>query len=255
MRALLASPLAFLIGWSLGALGGGGSILAVPVLVFAAGQEPAAATSTSLLLVAVTAAVALVPHARAHHVRARDGIVFALTGIPATLLGGRLAHDLDPDVLLLGFAPVMVAAGVTMLRSHAGPSTHPPRRALPRPLLVAVVGSGVGLLTGTFGVGGGFVVVPALVLVLGLPMADAVGTSLLVIVLNSLVALTTRLHADSIDWRVVVPFLTAAMLGVAVGTHLTRHTPDARLRRAFAWLLLAVAGFTAVRAGVGLIDA
>lgn len=254
MRALLASPLALLIGWSLGALGGGGSILALPVLVYAAGQTPRAATATSLILVAVAALIALIPHARAGRVRLRSGLVFAVSGIPATLFGSWLARDLDPDVLLLAFAPVMAVAGFAMAQSHRAPSSTDRISRVPGCVLVALVGLGVGMLTGTFGVGGGFVVVPALVLALGVPMPDAVGTSLLVIVVNSGVALTTRLHGDTIEWRVVFPFLVAALIGVALGTRTATLVPANRLRSGFAWLLIAVAAFTAFRSGLNVID-
>ena len=248
MRALLASPLAILIGWSVGALGGGGSILALPVLVFAAGQAPNAATATSTILVALSSAIALIPHARARRVRPRAGLVFAVAGIPAALFGGWLAHDLDPDLLLLLFTPVMVVAATSMLRSPREPSSREPR-VWPLP---GCVGLGVGLLTGVFGVGGGFVIVPALVLVLGVPMPEAVGTSLFVIMINSLVALSTRLHADTVEWGIVVPFVVSAMVGVAIGTRTADRVPADRLRDGFALLLLAVAAFSATRSGWAL---
>ncbi len=101
-----------------------------------------------------------------------------------------------------------------------------------------------------FGVGGGFVIVPALVLTLHMPMPDAVGTSLLVIMINSLVALSTRLHADTVEWKVVVPFVLSAMIGVIIGGRTANRVPADRLRRAFAWLLLAVAAFSATRSGI-----
>jgi uncharacterized membrane protein YfcA len=252
VRALLASPLAILIGWSLGALGGGGSILALPVLVYAAGQEPRAATATSLILVAISASIALVPHARAGRVQRRAGLVFAGAGIPAALLGGWLAHDLNPDLLLLLFAPIMATAAFAMLRSSGAPAATRRSWRIPGCIVVGIVGFGVGLLTGVFGVGGGFVIVPALVLALRTPMPDAVGTSLLVIVVNSLVALSTRLHADTVEWGVVVPFVAAALIGVYIGTRTAARLPAERLRTAFAWLLLAVALFTATRSGFDL---
>ncbi len=253
VRALLTSPLAILIGWSLGALGGGGSILALPVLVYAAGQQPRSATATSMILVALTSAVALVPHARAGRVRRRAGLVFAVAGIPAALGGGWLAHDLDSDLLLLLFAPVMAIAAWIMLRSREAVRADGPRHwPVPGCVVVAFVGLGVGLLTGVFGVGGGFVIVPALVLALDVPMLEAIGTSLLVIMINSLVALSTRLHADTVEWEVVAPFVIAAMIGVAIGSRTADRVPADRLRRGFAWLLIVVAAFTATRSGIAL---
>lgn len=255
VRALLAAPLAILIGWSLGALGGGGSILALPALVYGAGQEPRAASATSLILVAISAAIALVPHARAGRVQRRAGLVFATAGAPLALLGGRLTHELDPDLLLVLFAPVMAAAAFAMLSSRAPARERDRARRLPGCAAVAIVGAFVGLLTGMFGVGGGFIIVPALVLALDVAMPLAIGTSLLVILVNALVALTTRLHADTVEWPVVIPFVLAALVGVAIGTRTSARLAPDRLRRGFAWLLAAVAIFTAIRSGADLLTA
>lgn len=253
MRALLAAPLAILIGWSLGALGGGGSILALPVLVYAAGQEPRAASATSLILVATSAAIALVPHARAGRIRRGAGLVFAAAGAPLALVGGRLTHDLDPDLLLLLFAPVMGTAAAAMLGARGAARERGGERRIPGCLAVAIVGAFVGLLTGMFGVGGGFIIVPALALALEVTVPFAIGTSLLVILVNALVALTTRLQANTVEWHVVVPFVLAALVGVAIGTRTSARLAPDRLRRGFAWLLAAVAVFTAVRSGAELL--
>jgi uncharacterized membrane protein YfcA len=196
MRALLASPLGFLIGLSLGALGGGGSILAVPALVYAAGQDPKAATTTSLVLVTVTALVGIIPHWRAGRVRVGAGVVFGLAGIGGSLLGSRWNQAVDADVLLLAFAVLMLVAAYAMWRrldrsaprpqSVGAAAAAPAPRATSAPsdvsstsgwglaLKVILAGSFIGLLTGFFGVGGGFVIVPALVLALGFSMPDAV---------------------------------------------------------------------------------
>ncbi|MGZ4725093.1 MAG: sulfite exporter TauE/SafE family protein, partial [Ilumatobacteraceae bacterium] len=222
MRALLASPLGFLIGISLGALGGGGSILAVPALVYAAGQTPKHATTTSLVLVALTAMIGIVPHWRARRVRFVAGTIFGLAGIGGSLLGSHWNKAADPNVLLLAFSGLMMIAAYGMWRrvhnnprlapalsvgAAAAPFTTPSIRIEPMTVLkVVVAGTIVGLLTGFFGVGGGFVIVPALVLALGFTMPEAIGTSLLVITINSAVALTTRLQAGSIEWATVIPF-------------------------------------------------
>ncbi len=217
MRALLASPLGFLIGLSLGALGGGGSILAVPALVYAAGQTPKHATTTSLVLVAVTAMIGIVPHWRAGRVRVAAGTIFGLAGVGGSLLGSHWNKAANPDVLLLAFSGLMLVAAYGMWRrvkrepraeslasvgAAAAPTTGPAAVRIDALTVVKVIVAGtiVGLLTGFFGVGGGFVIVPALVLALGFTMPEAVGTSLLVISINSAVALTTRLQAGSIEW-------------------------------------------------------
>ena len=269
MRALLASPLGFLIGLSLGALGGGGSILAVPALVYAAGQDPKAATATSLLLVGSASLVGMGTHWRAGRVRVGTGVVFGLTGIAGSLAGSALNHHLDPDVLLLGFAGLVCVAAWRMLtgcptctsvgesRELTGaPGTTAtllrPRIDARTVVIVLVAGTAVGFLTGLFGVGGGFVIVPALALGLKLPMPQAIGTSLLVIAINSAVALTTRLATTTIDWHITLPFTIAAIAGVLSGGKVADRLDPERSLRWFAGLLVAVAAYTAIRAVTAL---
>ncbi len=270
IRALLTSPLGFLIGLSLGALGGGGSILAVPVLVYAAGQDPKAATATSLLLVGSASLVGMFTHWRAGRVRVGTGIVFGLTGIGGSLAGSALNRRLDPNLLLLGFAGLVVVAAWRMLTgcptctkvgearelqtaATAGTATLTRTRVDAGTVVtVLVAGSAVGFLTGLFGVGGGFVIVPALALALKLRMPEAIGTSLLVIAINSAVALSTRLATTSIDWATTLPFTIAAIGGVVTGGKVADHLDPKRSLRWFAALLVAVAAYTAIRAGTAL---
>jgi uncharacterized membrane protein YfcA len=278
MRAFLASPIGFLIGLSLGALGGGGSILAVPALVYAAGQDPRSATATSLFLVGTAALVGMVPHWRGGRVRVKTGLVFGFVGIGGSLAGSALNQRIDPDVLLLGFALLVAVASWRMLtgcptctqvgergalaatapggttlvgtRARTGTLAAVDVRAA---LTVLAAGTGVGFLTGLFGVGGGFVIVPALTLALKLAMPEAIGTSLLVIAVNSAVALSTRLATTSIDWKVTVPFTVAAVAGVLTGSRVGAGLDPKRTLRAFAALLVAVAAYTALRATMGLL--
>lgn len=259
MRALLASPLGLLIGLSLGALGGGGSILAVPALVYAAGQTPKEATTTSLVLVAITSVIGIAPHWRSRRVRLLPGLLFGGAGIGGSLLGSHWNESVDPDVLLLAFSGVMVAAGVAMHRrqrtaaSPDGGTSAPDRRVrLSTVVKVLAAGTGVGLLTGFFGVGGGFVIVPALVLALGFTMPEAVGTSLLVITVNSVVALTTRLQGGAIEWATVVPFTVASLIGVVIGGRLAGTRDPRALQRWFVRLLFAVAAYTAVQSALAI---
>ncbi|MEO8264932.1 MAG: sulfite exporter TauE/SafE family protein [Ilumatobacteraceae bacterium] len=269
MRALLASPLGFLIGLSLGALGGGGSILAVPALVYAAGQSPKHATTTSLVLVALTALIGIVPHWRAGRVRVAAGTIFGLAGIGGSLLGSHWNKAANPDVLLLAFAGLMLIAAYGMWRrltrspqevapQSVGAAAAPPISpgiAWIQPMTIVkviIAGTIVGLLTGFFGVGGGFVIVPALVLALGFTMPEAIGTSLLVITINSAVALTTRLQAGAIEWGTVIPFTIASLVGVVVGSHLAHTRDSTSLQRWFVGLLVVVALYTAARSGLAL---
>lgn len=267
VRALLASPLGFLIGLSLGALGGGGSILAVPALVYAADQSPKQATTTSLVLVALTALIGIVPHWRAGRVRFGRGLLFGLAGIGGSLLGSHWNEGVDQDVLLLAFSGLMFVAGWAMWHRNRTPvaptpravgaavaMTHPhPHLDLATVAKVLLAGSGVGLLTGFFGVGGGFVIVPALVLALRFTMPEAVGTSLFVITINAVIALGSRLDAGAIDWATVIPFTVASLGGVVVGGRLAGRVDSAKLQRWFVWLLVAVATYTATRSIVAIV--
>jgi len=273
MRALLASPLGFLIGLSLGAVGGGGSILAVPALVYGAGQSPKAATTTSLLLVGAAALVGMGSHWRAGRVRVGTGLAFGLCGIGGSLAGSALNRHINPDVLLLGFAgltliaawrmvtgcPTCTKVGEDEVLADSATGALTTARTVPFALpnartVVTVIAAGtlVGFLTGLFGVGGGFVIVPALALLLRLPMPLAIGTSLLVIVINSMIALSTRLATTSIDWAVAVPFVIAAVIGVLTGTRIADRLDPKRSLRWFATLLVAVAIYTATRAVLAL---
>jgi uncharacterized membrane protein YfcA len=272
MRGLLASPLGLLIGISLGALGGGGSILAVPALVYAAGQDPKAATTTSLVLVTITALIGIIPHWRAGRVRFTAGALFGLAGVGGSLLGSYWNEAVDPDVLLLAFSMLMLVAASAMWRrlprqprtaprsvgAAAHADTAPAETSGLRLDLVTIVkvlaaGSFVGVLTGFFGVGGGFVIVPALVLALGFTMPEAVGTSLLVIAVNSTVALTTRLPGGTIEWGIVIPFTVASLIGVFVGSRLASTRDPSFLQKWFVVLLVAVALYTAGQSIVALL--
>ncbi len=248
---------------SLGALGGGGSILAVPALVYAAGQDPKSATTTSLVLVTITALIGIIPHWRAGRVRFTAGAVFGLAGVGGSLLGSAWNEAVDADVLLLAFSVLMLVAAYAMWRRLAtqvpagdlppGDSGPAMRSVGATAVKVVVAGSFIGLLTGFFGVGGGFVIVPALVLALGFTMPEAVGTSLLVIAVNSTVALATRLPSGSVEWGTVVPFTVASLIGVFVGSRLASTRDPRFLQKWFVILLVAVAAYTAIDSVLALL--
>ena len=284
MRLLLSLPLGILLGMALGALGGGGSILAVPALVYVLGLEPKPAVTTSLVVVGVAALGGMLGHWRGGRVRLAAGLWFGIAGIGGSLLGSRLNRAVDPTVLLIAFSGLMLVAAWRMwvsarpkdpdptfhqskaareseaLVGNQGPSAGPTdTRASRRTLhgsagrgtvtLVAsfvVAGTAVGFMTGFFGVGGGFIIVPTLVLVLGFDMPEAVGTSLLIIAINSAVALSSRLATTGVDWRVAIPFTVAALAGALVGNRVAGRLPSAALVRWFAALLMAVALYTLV---------
>lgn len=240
-------PLGLIVGLAVGSLGAGGSILTVPALVYLLGQSPAAATSGSLIIVGLTSLVGVVPHARAGNVRVRRGLLFGAVGVVGSVLGARLAAGVSPTVLLSAFSLLMFAVAYLMWRRTRNVAGHEPPPEVTRPWVVVLTASAVGLLTGFFGVGGGFAVVPALVLALGLPMAAAVGTSLVVIVINSATALAARLgNGVTLDWPVIVGFSVVAALGSLLGQRVTRRVPQRTLTLAFVALLVVVGASMAV---------
>ena len=236
-QALLALPFGLAIGFSLGLVGGGGSILAVPVLVYVLGEDVKAATTTSLLVVGATALVGGLDHAHAGHVRWRIALAFAAAGIVGALAGTALNRAADPDLIIALFAVLLLAAAYLMARGHG----FGPRRAADSRsglvLRVGPAGLGVGVLTGFLGVGGGFVILPALVLLLALPMDAAVGTSLIVIAFTSASALLAHLASGSIDWALAVALTSSAVVGALAGFRIGVHVSNERLRQAFAALL------------------
>lgn len=235
----LTIALAVLVGLALGMLGAGGSILTVPLLVYVAGLDTKAAIATSLLVVAVTSAVAAVSHARAGRVQLRTGLVFGAAGVVGAYLGGRVAHYVPDDVLLLAFAAMMIATSAAMIRGRRepDPADVPERLPVGRAL---VTGGTVGLVSGLVGAGGGFLVVPALALLGGLAMPAAVGTSLVVVAINSFGGVVGHLATVAIDWRLAAGVTAAAVAGALLGGRLAGRASPARLRTGFGWFVLAM---------------
>jgi uncharacterized membrane protein YfcA len=243
MTALtLTVALAAVIGVSLGMLGGGGSILAVPLLVYVAGLPAKEAIATSLLVVGTTSAVAVLPHARAGRVRWRTGLVFGLAGMAGAYGGGWLAAYIPGTILLTAFALMMLATAVAMIRGRRATTTKTAPHELPVPYVIAE-GIVVGLVTGLVGAGGGFLVVPALALLGGLPMSVAVGTSLVVIAMKSFAGFAGYLHGVDVNWALAAAVTAAAVLGSLAGARLAGRIPETALRKAFGWFVVAMGIF------------
>jgi uncharacterized protein len=237
--------LSLLIGVSLGVLGGGGSILTVPILVYVAGMDPKEAIAASLFVVGVTSAAGAISHARGGRVRWRTGLLFGAAGLVGAFLGGVLGGHLPGELLLVAFALMMVATSIAMIR---GRKVDESKRHSDVPVFrVLLDGLVVGLVTGLVGAGGGFLVVPALALLGGLPMAVAVGTSLLVIAMKSLGGLAGYLSAVSLDWGLVTAVTVAAVLGSVVGGRLAGRIPENALRKGFGWFVLVMGAFVLVQ--------
>lgn len=242
--------LSLLIGVSLGLLGGGGSILTVPILVYVAGLPAHEAIASSLFVVGVTSLAGLVSHARGGRVQWRTGLLFGLAAMAGAFTGGLIGGHAKGDWLLVGFALMMVATSLAMLRGRKdrGPVGHTAGGGRPLGRIV-LDGTVVGLVTGLVGAGGGFLVVPALVLLGGLPMPVAVGTSLVVIAMKSFAGLAGYLTSVTLDWPLVLGVTAAAVVGSLAGGQLAGRIPEAALRQAFGWFVLVMGGFVLVQQG------
>lgn len=236
---IIALALAALVGVSLGLLGGGGSILTVPILSYVLGMEPRVAIASSLFIVGTTSAVSVLAHAHAGRVRWRTGALFGVAGMVGAFAGGLVGGLLPGGILMVLFALMMIATAAAMIRgrrSNGAAEVEKPR-ALPTARIL-LDGLLVGIATGLVGAGGGFLVVPALNLLAGLPMAVAVGTSLLVIALKSFAGLAGYLFSVQLDWPIVLTFTAVAVAGSFVGTALAGRLPERALRVGFGIFVL-----------------
>ena len=239
--------LAALIGVALGLMGGGGSILTVPIFVYVLGFGAKEAIALSLAVVGAVSLAGVVGHWRAGHVRPRVAVTFGLVAMLGTYAGARLAVLVSGGVQLVLFAAVMLVAAYFMFRDRdvtegesATAQPVPAHEDSPwvRYGLIVVEGRGVGVLTGLVGVGGGFLIVPVLVLLAGLTMKEAVGTSLLVIAMKSAAGFYGYMGQVEVPWAFLALFTAVAITGILLGTYLIRYVSQAGLRRAFALFLV-----------------
>jgi uncharacterized membrane protein YfcA len=226
----LDAALGLLIGLSLGMLGGGGSILTVPALVYLVGQTPQAAVTASLVIVGTNSAMGAWFHRTQGTVHWRVALTFGSVGMLMAYLSAGWSKSVPPQVLMLMFAGLMIAVGLYMLFSRPPQAENEPRGL---PVMLAA-GALVGLVTGFLGVGGGFLIVPALVLLVGLPIRQAVGTSLVVIAMNSTAGFLGHLGSVQLDLLTVGIFAGAGIIGTLIGARLAHRIKPAMLRRMFA---------------------
>jgi len=221
----------------LGMLGGGGSVLTLPMLLFAFNLEPRAAIASSLFVVGCTSIVTTFWHARKGAVHWRLGVTFGVAAMLGAFGGGYMAHLLPPKALLVALGIVMVVTGSAMLRKRAAVIAEPRPLRLERAL---ALGTLVGLVSGTLGAGGGFLIVPTLTLFGGLTMPAAIGTSLLVIGLQSFAGFAGHIRHVNLDWSMVAVVTSASVVGSMIGALASARISAHNLRHAFAWLVLAV---------------
>jgi len=244
--ALLGFALAALVGLSLGLLGGGGSIMTIPVFVYVLGFGPKEAIAMSFPVVGTTSFIGALGHWRAGNVDVRTAVLFGLVAMVGSYAGARLAVLVSGAVQLTLLAVVMLAAAASMLRTQPatfeGKATGSENKWR-RLGTVAIAGAAVGMLTGFVGIGGGFLIVPALVILAKTPMKHAVGTSLLVIAMNSASGFLGYLGQVPIPWGFMALFTAVAIAGILAGTYLVRFVSQSALRRAFATFLVVTGCF------------
>lgn len=237
---LLSLTLGFGIGALLGLLGGGGSILTVPALVYLIGQQPQAAITASLAIVGANSAVGAFFHSRQGTLNLRVALLFGSAGMVAAYFAASISKHFDPTVLMTLFAGLMLVVGVLMLIQR---NEHTISMTEPAAGRVLAAGAGVGLLTGVLGVGGGFLIVPALVMLIGLPVQQAVGTSLIIIAMNSLAGFLGHLGGLTFDFTLIIAFVTAGVAGTLAGSRLAVRLRGGQLKSVFAVFVIFLAIF------------
>lgn len=252
----LSHIIAICIGISLGLIGGGGSILAVPTLVYVMGVPPKSAIAMSLAIVGTVSLLGVIPHWKLGNIQLKTAAMFGLSTMLGAYAGAKIATFpfITGTLQMLLFAVMMLLAAIFMMRKSSSTSSSVSEEKLdlalyPKPvckycwLWLISEGIGVGILTGLVGVGGGFAIVPALVLLAKVPMKQAIGTSLLVIVLNSSAGFLGYLGTVAIDWQLTLSFMFAASLGIFLGAYLVKFVQARHLQKAFAYFLLVMSGF------------
>jgi uncharacterized protein len=243
------------VGFVLGLVGGGGSILAVPLIVYLVGVPvPHVAIGTSAFAVAVNAATGLANHARAGTVKWKCAAVFAVAGIAGALGGSTLGKNFDGQKLLFLFAVVMIAVGILMLRRKRGADNPDVRLGRDNAGKLAGFGLGAGAFSGFFGIGGGFLIVPGLIAATGMPMINAVGSSLVAVTAFGFTTAANYALSGLIDWGLAFAFVAGGMLGSAGGTRLARQLTNSRdrLTAVFAGLIFVVAAYMLWRSAVAI---
>lgn len=244
--------LAVCIGISLGLLGGGGSVLALPILVYVMGVATKPAIAMTLIIVGTVSLLGTIPHWKRGNIDLKTAFIFGLSTTTGAFLGAKIATLpwVTGTFQMLLFAVMMLLAAGFMIFKQPSPEASQTDLSLyPKPickycwLWLMSEGIGVGILTGLVGVGGGFALVPALVLLGNIPMKQAIATSLLIIFFNSLAGSLGYLGSVAIDWQLTVSFTFAAALGTVIGSYLTRFVSAKQLQKGFGYFLVAVAAF------------
>jgi uncharacterized membrane protein YfcA len=259
---VLGFVLAILVGVSLGLIGSGGSILTVPILVYVMGVDPVLATAYSLFIVGATALVGGIQNARDGRVDFKTALIFGIPSIIAVYITRAYLVPVIPEsvftlfdfevtkpiFLMVIFAIVMVAASITMIKPQKNKQLGEEIPMSYNYPMILLEGSVVGVLTGLVGAGGGFLIIPALVLLAKMPMKKAVGTSLFIIAAKSLIGFTGDLKgSEVIDWKLLLLFTTASVFGIIIGILLAKKIPGEKLKTSFGWFVLVMGIYIIVK--------
>jgi len=245
---------AFAVGLVLGLTGGGGSIITVPVMVYLVGLNPVTATAYSLFVVGSTSTIGAIQNYKKHLIDFKTGIVFAIPAFTVVYITRKYLVPAIPEVvfqnnsfsiskelfIMAFFGLIMLLASVSMIWSKMDVDPEEKSNKVHLPFLI-LIGVFVGLLTGIVGAGGGFLIIPALVLLAKLPMKTAIGSSLFIIALNSLIGFTGDLQSRTIDWPFLLVFTLIAIVGIVVGVYASKFISGQKLKRGFGWFTLVVA--------------
>lgn len=245
MTALLAVISGSFVGFVLGLIGGGGSIVATPLLLYVVGLAPHAAIGTGALAVSANAFINFAGHARAGHVRWASAAVFAATGVLGALAGSTIGKAVDGHKLILLFALMMILVGILMLKPRRGGGTGHERMTPAVLAKTAGIGAAVGVMSGFFGIGGGFMIVPGLILATGMPLINAIGSSLLAVGTFGLATALNYAASGLVDWLVAAEFIGGGIVGGYLGMRSAIHLAGHRtaLNRLFAGLVFVVAAY------------
>lgn len=260
MTLLIGYTLAIAIGLSLGLIGGGGSVLAVPIMVYVLGVPAKSAIAMSMFVVGLVSLIGVIPQWQQGNVNLKTFAIFTPAAMVGTLLGAKIAGLpwVSDTLQMVAFGIVMAVSSVLMIRKSnqrvlssvgamARQAVKPHHGILPNWLLIPLEGTVVGILTGFVGVGGGFLIIPALVLLGGIPMKEAVGTSLLIIAFKSAIGFMEYLNHVTLDWQLMMTFTLAAGIGMIGGTYLSRRIDARHLQKGFGYFVLAVAVFVLLK--------
>lgn len=252
---------AVLIGISLGLIGGGGSILTVPVLVYIFKVDATLATSYSLFIVGSTSLIGAYKNYRKQQTDIRTAVLFGVSSITTVFLTRKFIIPAIPDTIftigdtavtkslltMVLFAALMLMASTSMIRSKTPPEGEVAENNSGVITKLLLYGVGIGLVTGLLGAGGGFLLIPALVLLLNMPMKKAVGTSLLIIALNSLIGFTGDLGQVEINWQMLLILTAISISGILIGSWMSKSIPGAKLKKGFGWFVLIMGVYILIR--------